>query len=396
MKKILFLFLVLITVLSVVACGDEASTTTEAEATTSTLPVTTVVTTDAVSDTKTPETSAVTETTQTPTTVAVTTTESGSHETPPEDLGVDILNGDPENRAINPTWKGTDAIAFENHHSVLDFNVALVMLMTDSENAIYQDLIMTQEGEEGNDAWELNQDYKWVVTVDGTDYEIKRFSIYHQVTKGYVRMDLGSEFQFSEDVDDKGVHAYDVWLRIYDVKTDAVAYYAWFTDPEWNGAYEFVAPKATQLVPDANRDPSHVAAEGATAFSGPVGYTGELYGNLFDGNVESKLCTGDLTTPIVWKYAEAVEIVSYSLVGARDDATYKSRVLTKWKFYGSSDGTKWDLLDEQTLETPETVTNYGERNFKLEAAATYLYFKLEPVDAAKYQLSELIVYTKAE
>ena len=349
-------------------------TTVVAEETT-TAPVTTdlVVTTKAPETTIAPETSVV-----------------------PSDGGTDILNGDPENRAINPAWKGSDAIAFENHHSVLDFHVALVMLMTDSENAIYEDLFMTLDGEEGSDAWELNKDYKWVVTVDGKDYEIKRFSVYHQVTKGYVRMDLGEEFVFSKDVDENGMHAYDVKLRILDVNTDAVVYYAWFTDPEWNGPYQFVAPTATQMIPDANRDPSHTKIEGATAFSGPNGYTGELYGNLFDGNVESKLCTGDLTTPIVWKYAEAVEVVSYSLVGARDDATYKSRVLTKWKFYGSNDGTKWDLLDEQTLETPETVTNYGERNFKLEKAATYLYFKLEPVDAAKYQLSELIVYTKAE
>ena len=72
-------------------------------------------------------------------------------------------------------------------------NWAYVILFTESENAIYEDLVMTLQDSEGDDsdAWVLNQDYKWVVTVDGKPIEIKRFSIYHQVTGGYVRLDLG-------------------------------------------------------------------------------------------------------------------------------------------------------------------------------------------------------------
>ena len=246
MKKVLLVLAVLLTVvLALASCGGEtASSTAQGEDTTQAPVVTTTV-----ADPTAPITTASIVTTKAPdTTVA------------PTDAGVDILNGDAANRAINPTWKGSDAIAFENHHSVLDFHVALVILMTDSENAIYEDLFMTLEGEEGSDAWELNQDYKWVVTVDGKDYEIKRFSVYHQVTKGYVRMDLGEEFDFSKDVDENGMHAYDVWLRIYDINTEEVAYYAWFTDPAWNGPYQFIAPVETQMVPDANRDPSHTSA----------------------------------------------------------------------------------------------------------------------------------------
>ena len=112
--------------------------------------------------------------------------------------------------------------------------------------------------------------------------------------------------------------------------------------------------------------------------------------------MDSKLCTNDLTTPIIWRYNEAKTVVSYSLVGARDDKSYPSRVLTKWKLYGSADGNKWILLDEQNLSGNEEVVNYGERNFILSAPAEYAYFKLEPVDASKYQMSGLILYTKAE
>lgn len=391
MKKILLL-LALVTFLVLVSCGSETATTTEAVATTKGDTITTpVVTTEQAVSTTAPITTVAD-------TTAVITTADTTVTTEPSDAmqGVDILNGEPEDRAINATWKGTDAIAFENHHSILDFNVALVMLMIESENAVYENLFITKDGEEGSDAWERNLAYKWVVTVDGVDIEIERFSIYHQVTKGYVRLDLGSDFKYSTDVDENGMHAYDVWLRIYDVDSDEIAYYAWFTDPAWNGLYEFVPPTVDGPVYDDARDPSHVAVDGAIPFSGPNGYTGELYGNLFDGDVRSKLCTADVTTPIVWKYPEAVEVVSYSLIGARDDASYKSRVLTKWKLYGSNDGNTWTLLDEQNLEAPEKVTNYGERNFKLKTPAEYTYFMFEPIEASKYQLSELLLYKQAE
>ena len=152
MKKIAFLWL-LIALLVLVSCGgDPAVTSAQSEDTTKAPAVTTVVaeetttapvTTDLVVTTKAPETTIAPETSVVP-----------------SDGGTDILNGDPENRAINPAWKGSDAIAFENHHSVLDFHVALVMLMTDSENAIYEDLFMTLDGEEGSDATSFTSS-KW-------------------------------------------------------------------------------------------------------------------------------------------------------------------------------------------------------------------------------------------
>lgn len=404
MKKTLFFFLLLVMVLTLVACGGEVVSTTqgkESVATSETLAPNKETTAPALETTvPTLETTAPTLETTVP---VVTSSDNGqgvAPDTPPNNSasGTDILNGEPENMAIKPNWKGVDAIAFENHHAMLDFHVALVMLMQESENAIYEDLIMTLQDSEGNDsdAWVLNQDYKWVVTVDGKPIEIKRFSIYHQVTGGYVRLDLGEDFAYSADVDENGMHAYDVRLDIYNVDTDELVYFAWFTDPEWNGPYQFVAPAKTMMVPDEDRHPSHVAIEGAIPFGGPTGYTGELYENLFDDAVESKLCTNDLTTPIIWRYNEAKTVVSYSLVGARDDKSYPSRVLTKWKLYGSADGNKWVLLDEQNLSGNEEVVNYGERNFILSAPAEYTYFKLEPVDASKYQMSGLILYTKAE
>ncbi len=404
MKKLLVVAVVALLALALVACGGETATTTKGGDDVVTTPAVTTPKTEAP-ETTTPDSVADTGVVTTPGTTTVTPPNTTPDtEKPAPFPGVDILNGDAADMAINPTWMGLNAGAFENHHASLDMNWAYVLLFTESENAVYEDLIMTIPDEEGNDTWMMNEDYKWVLTLNGEDIEIQRFSIYHQVTYGYVRMDLGEDFELAPEKED-GTIDYEIVLRIYDTtQDDAPVYYAWLTDPDWNGIHNFKAPAPIEMVPDVNRDPAEVVIPGATPFTGPTGFTGELYENLFDlgkdgeiVNVQTKLCCGeDLTTPIVWKYDEAVYVTSYSLVGAGDDATYVGRIVTAFKFYGSTNGTDWTLLDEQNgdpVAEGEGV-NFAERNFKLAKAAEYTYFKLEPVASSTYQLSGILLWTK--
>ena len=411
MKKLLIVAVVALLALALVACGGDDTATTTAAATTAgdavvTTPAATtagtVITTVPATDDATVITTTAPITGDDPvvTTVTLNTTaapSTGDDTTPT--AGVDIMNGDYADMAINPTWQGIDAIAFEDHHAALDFNVALVTLWQESENGIYETLFLTVEDDEGNQSFMVNEDYKFVVIINNERIEIERISLYHQVTYGYVRLDLGDWTWKNYTVNEDGTYDFDVRLEILDAFTDEVAYFAWFTDPEWNGIFTFTPPQPIEMVVDPSRDPAHVAIPGTDAIptEGPVGFSNELYGNLFDDSVRTKLCTDDVTTPIVWKYNEAVRVVSYSLVGANDDATYSDRIILSFKLYGSTNGTSWELIDEQNVDAPESPLNYQERNFKLTTAVEdYTYFKLEPIGASKYQMSGIILYTDAK
>lgn len=384
MKKLIIITLVALLAITLVACGGgdtTTETTTPAANGTTTAPVTTTVP---------PVTS-----TQDPTPNVDPSVQSES---------TDILNGEIENAAIKYDWKGMQVGAFENHHPALDFHWAYVLYFQECDNDIFGDLIWTPEGSTSAYDFEMNLNYKWVLTIDGKPYEITKFSIYNKQTWGYVRMDLGEDFKHNTtELNANGYHEYDIRLDIYDVSTDEVVYYAWFTDPAWNGLHEFVPPAPIIEVVDENRDPSHILIEGAAGTSGPdpIG-TGEIYTNLFDydtneQSVLTKLCTKDNGVPITWEYSAPVTVYSYSLIGAGDDASYPKRVPVNFKLYAKvAEDSDWVLLDEQSGEALTKATNYAERNFKIaeNKVDMYTYFKLEIEAEGTYQLSDIKMYTK--
>jgi len=405
MKKLLVVAVVALLAIALVACGGETATTTKGN--TETTPKAPVVTTPNGVVTTTPDTDPVIPTGTTTTKgddPTVPTSADTSSTTPdpnrPHFEGIDILNGEDADRAINPTWDGMNAGMFENHHASLDMNWAYVLLFQECENAWYTDLVMTIPDEEtGEDTWMMNADYKWVLTLNGEDMVIERFSVYHVTTYGYIRMDLGADFQLAP-VKEDGTIDYEIELRILDTtKDDAPVYYAWLTDPEWNGTHNFTPPAPIEMVPDPNRDPAETMIPGATAFSGPAGYDGETYVNLFDYTdkgeikVQSKLCYNEVA-PIVWTYADPVYVTSYSLVGANDDDSSPSRVITNFAFYGSNDGQNWTKLDEHNDEPLTEATNYAERNFKLATPVEYSYFMIEFTHEGTFQLSGIQLWTK--
>ncbi|MBR6769074.1 MAG: hypothetical protein IKM34_06275 [Clostridia bacterium] len=413
MKKLIIVMVVALLALALVACGGDAPTTTKGVDTTAAKPGVDTTAAKPGDDTTAAKPGVITTAKPGDNTTAKpgddTTAKPGDDTTPvlPGVEGIDILNGTEEDRAINPAGLTGDMNvgAFENHHASLDMNWAYVILFQECENAWYTELVMTVPSDEegGEDTWVMNEDYKWILTLEGEDHVIERFSVYHVTTYGYVRLDLGPDFELKAKDEDGKVRYAEIKLRIVDVTKDnePVVFYAYMTDPEWNGVHEFVPPKPTELDPDPNRDPAEVEITGATAISGPEGYTGEHYTNLFDRtdddqiNVQTKLCdSGEVPTPIVWKYDEAKYVTSYSLVGAGDDQTYPSRIPTVFKFYGSNDGNNWTLIDEKNGEAATEGSNYAERNFKLAKGVEYSYFKLELDVTSTYQMSGIMLWTK--
>ncbi len=382
MKKLLVLLLALLIAALLAACGNGDNTT-----------PTTTDSTAPTAGSSTPEASG----TEAPVSTTPTTTEPPVT-TEPLLPGTDILNGDFENMAINPSWQGANACAFEEHVA-LDFHVALVVQMIACDNGIYEQLILTTDPDSDSNQtnWELNADYRWVVEIDGEEIEIERFSILNDQVSGYVRMDLGADWTYSDEVDEDGYHSYDIWLKIYDDTQNKLAFWAYLTDPNWNGSYDFAKPEPIVMIDDENRDPSHIAlpADSMTPLAGPAGMSNETYNYLFDGNVRSKLCTNNTTDPIDMMFDDTVHIVSYSIVNANDNETYPERTLLEWKLYGSMDGAQWTEIDSQSL-TEADSTNYLEHNFVLDEEAEYKYFRFEPIVTAMYQLSEIVFYTTAE
>ena len=331
---------------------------------------------ESVSTSQTPITTAPLQTTPADTTTAPI-------QTPETTLsGVDILYGQEADRAIDLDCGSGHSIALEKHHASLDYHWALVIKMLETENAIYEELVSTEVGNNGTAQGVINADYRWVVSIDGLDVEIKNFSFYHEITHGYVRMDLGADFVLPEFVTFEG---YDVWLRIYDTKTNEVAFYAWFTDYHYdNGLFlPHVGPPSML--------PSHEVIGGEILLSGPEGYEA-----VFDRNAETYLCAHELATPIVWRYAEVVTVDAYAFWGSHDDAVNLHKVPSAWKLYGSLDGHEWNLIAEEYNEIPEEIANYSERYGGLSESVTYQYFKLEINIPKDYPLSSLYEYRFSE
>lgn len=362
MKKTVFFLLVLSVLLLFVSCGNTTTeVTTEEAVTTADTPVTTTAPTTTATPPTTPE---------------------------PTLSGIDILYGDEVDHAIDFSRKNEFS---DSYHATyfwygeleLDYHQALVIKMIKCKNRIYEDLFYTVLDQYGDETWQVNSDYRWVVTIDGVPIEIERFFVYHYGESGTVYMDLGEDFL--PVIPPKGeVHAYDILLQIYRAETDEVMYYAWFTDPRYEGLYEYWNPVLDGFI----HYPDH-AIEGASLVSGPADAE-----RLFDCDFKTKLRTKDLTTPIIWKYDEAVTAVAYMFLGANDDASHPERLPTDWKIYGSNNGSDWVLIAEEDLQTPKETSDYTGRYAEFTTAVTYSYFKLEMTAPVEYQLSDIVLLSQ--
>ena len=385
MKKLLVVAVVALLALALVACGGETATTTKDTATT-TAPTTTVAGTP---ETTTP---AVVDTTVAPTTTKAPATNVTPGTVAPT-AGIDIMNGEAEDMAIDPTWKGLWPCAFENHHPELNYKWCLVVKMLPTENCIQEELILMDPETGFGEAYE---DYTWTLTIDGVDFVIDTFCIPQRDGFIYIRMGLGD---WSPII---GEHEYDIRLTITDAATGEVLYWAYFTDPYWGGPYYFVGTAPIEMIPtEKPADVEQLPAGSLTGISGPDSLAAtETYVKLFDGEVRTKFCSA-VFEDIIFTVKDASSIRGIALVGANDDEKFPERVPLKFKLYGSDDGTdgSWNLvLDVDQSNSEVTIKNYGEHYFGFSDAVDYTYFKLiiEDVSGAatpKYQISEINLFT---
>lgn len=393
MKKLFAILLIAVLVLALVACGGdpETTTTTEAAGSSTTPDTTTTPDSDPVDPAPGPGGEG----------------EGGDVEggdddeddVPPHfEEGIDIMNGDSDFMAIDPFWNSSYPCAFENHHSALNFNWALVIKMQESTESVYEQLIgMNPDMEEGTSNFVVFNQYDWIVEIDGVDHKIENFSVYNFGTSGYVRLDLGEDFTFAE-----GEHEYDISLKIVDAETGKLEFWAWFADPLC-GKYPFTEPAPIEMVPDptVGEDVAVLPTGALVGVSGPAGFSSESYTNLFDGEVRKKLCSDDPATSIIFAISDDVltyTIKSISIVGANDDESYTDRIVTSFKVYGADSGEEnaaWDLLVTADGTKEVTPVNYGEVNYAFTKDSTYRYYKIV-LDRPEgtYQFSEVLLYAE--
>ena len=408
MKKIIVLLMVALLAFALVACGGDSATTTktteasQAETTAATTGVDTAVTTEAgqVTTPATAETTApIVTTTVKPGTdtqpTVVTTQTPGEDETPE---GVDILFGEYEYAAIDPTWNGIWPCAFENHQPDFNYKWCLVFKMYPTDEFVQENLIVMDDTIGFGEAL---LDYVWTVTINDQKFVIDHFSIPQRDGFIYVRMGLGD---WAPEI---GEHEYEVRLDITDAYTGSLVYYANFTDDEWGGTYIYNGPEPTTMIPALKPEGIIALPAGSlVGISGPESLAAaETYARLYDGEVRSKLCSSDYTNPIIFTLNNDVTATSFkgiSLVGANDDEKFNERVVLKFKVYGSDNGESWNsILSVDDSNDPGTIANYAERYYAFEDAVEYRYYKIEITDASgaatpKYQFSEILLYTDAE
>lgn len=396
MKKLIVVLLVALLAVALVACGSEDETT--APKTNNTTPTVTTTTTPTPdnTDATTPE-------------VTTNETPNTTEEPPVTQDGYDILwNYD------DPDWNTVQSqvgdqglpFFFEDSHGSLDFHQAMIFVFMENAYGVYPDLFIIPEGEI---ARTNNTDYKWVITVNGRDIEVNRFSLFDNGTSGWVRADLGKDFVDKLEFNASNECEISAYLKIYG-SDGKVAYYADLT-PDGT-TFLFKKPNVIDMIADESRDANlkRLMPENMLPYKGPDSGNGEGYKNLFDNDVRSKLCgnvDGEENAIIVNIKNNNSPIVGISLVNANDNQGNTGRTVTKfevfvsktgndddWKSIYLADGTdgNGNEIDKSTINT-----NYAERYFKLKdvvEATDAVYVKLVINNGEMAQLSEFILWTE--
>ena len=297
--------------------------------------------------------------------------------------GIDIMNGSYDYMAIDPTWNSIYGLQFENHHTNLNYRWALVFRMVPTDKPVQENLI--------SNAGKLIDTYTWSVIINGEELPISEYDILIERNQTFVRLCLG------EWAPAAGINEYDVKLKICEAATGKVAYWTWFTDPDWVGSFSFKGSGPAVLHPDEKPEGLKAIPTGSLkATNGPTEITeGESYRNLFDGDVNSKLCTDDVSTPIKFKIVDTTSyaVKGVALVGANDDEAFPERIPYEFTLYGSDDGKTWQPILTAARSDDYVATNYQEDYFDFTSAVSYTHYKLLFENQnTLYQFSELMLY----
>ena len=128
---------------------------------------------------------------------------------------------------------------------------------------------------------------------------------------------------------------------------------------------------------------SEYKVTGYTALEGTAGFSGEGYGNLVDGDTNTKWCTKNFTDCfIVFAASSAVNVSGYTFTTANDNAENTGRNPGSWKLYGCNDfvnaGTgTWTEIHSITNDTMLQDDNHISYDYFFERTKTaYKFFKL--------------------
>ena len=289
--------------------------------------------------------------------------------------GVDLL-----------TAGGLANLVIEDHHGSTNYHPTLVFFT--GATAIYHDL--RGESYEDWDNWS-NAKYQWIATVNGKDVTVSKFSLYDGGDWGYLRADLGDQSLYNY-VNNKCQFAIN--LKIVDVETGKIAYYANFAD---NGiVFEH---KKVGLYEDESKPAGLVRVENVTPVSGPNAGGGEGFEKIVDNDIKTKLCTGDWGAdhPIVLKFDAEKTLKGIGIVNANDNKGSTGRTVIAFEVWVSEDGENWGeaaayATNGDGINKADVSENYQERYVDFGTTVSATYVKLVINNGEMYQMSEVFFY----
>ncbi|MCR5791838.1 MAG: discoidin domain-containing protein [Lachnospiraceae bacterium] len=129
--------------------------------------------------------------------------------------------------------------------------------------------------------------------------------------------------------------------------------------------------------------------------SSTTGAGSEVSANLFDGNVNTKMYTGNYTPiRVAWEMKQPVIVKNYTLTTANDSATYSFRNPVDWQLFGSNDGTTWTQIDRVTNGGIGAV-NYTGYTYETDKQEAFQFYQLQVEKTGGYggfQLSEVSMF----
>ena len=98
---------------------------------------------------------------------------------------------------------------------------------------------------------------------------------------------------------------------------------------------------------------------------------------LFDGDINTKLCTSDgFPLRISWQMKKPIILKKYTLTTANDSETYSYRNPKSWHLYGSNNGTSWTQIDSVTDSGIE-AKNSKSYTYETDIQESYQYYLIQ-------------------
>ena len=98
---------------------------------------------------------------------------------------------------------------------------------------------------------------------------------------------------------------------------------------------------------------------------------------LFDGDINTKLCTSDgFPLRISWQMKKPIILKKYTLTTANDSEAYSYRNPKSWHLYGSNNGTSWTQIDTVTDSGIE-AKNLKAYTYETDIQESYQYYLIQ-------------------